>query len=60
VTRWVATPAPNAQLTPDSQNPPVVELGNTWEFFVTAFGVRFARITTPGGFTYWRKEVASG
>lgn len=57
MTRWVTSPKPKADLTP--QGPPYKDFtdGLLYEYFTTKYGVRFVRITEPSGFTYWRKEV---
>ena len=57
MTRWVTSPKPKADLTPDLAPPVKDPHGVEYTYFTTKFGVRFVRITEPSGFTYWRKEV---
>jgi hypothetical protein len=57
MTRWVTSPKPKAELTPEPGGPVKDAAGNDVTIYRTASGVRFSQTVHPSGFVLWRKEV---
>ncbi len=57
MTRWVTTTQPAAQLTQEPGEPSTDQHGSTIDYFRTAYGKRFARITETSGFIFWMREI---
>lgn len=55
--RWIPSPVPSAQVTPVDHEEVNEPDGRKTMVFETARGVRFVRITEPGGYVYWLQEV---
>jgi hypothetical protein len=55
--RWVASPVPSAPVFPVDTREVDEPDGRKSMVFETSTGVRFVRITEPGGFVYWLQEV---
>jgi len=51
--RWVTTPKPSAELTPEPAAAEVREDGARIFYYHTANGVRFAEVVEPTGFVLW-------
>lgn len=55
--RWIPSAVPSAPVVPIDRAEVEESDGRKTMVFETARGVRFVRITEPGGYVYWLQEV---